>query len=1127
MQVINTNLPALNTQRQLNKSQSDLQTAMQRLSSGLRVNSAKDDAAGLAIGNRMGAQIDGLNQATRNANDGISVSQVAEGALGEVTNALQRMRVLAVQSANGNYTTTDRMSIQQEIEQLKSEITRLATQTKFNGLPLLDGSYQNVDFQVGAYAGEKLRLSIDGTAASQIGVKKIDSNPRIGLSSVPQVQSNATVGTNEVLRGETPFIGTSKIQFATGAANIGSGTSDNGVKDDDDFTIISARSGSAGVLIDVTPGDSAKTIADKVNAQLGKTGVYASAKTTTTLALTAPGTVSFELNGTTASTSVTNVNDLSSLVSEINAKTGQTRVIATASGAPPSVIILTSADGSDIQIKNGTTSVSMTIDGASVSPDNSIVIGGQLRFESRQNEAFTIIGSEALLGGASLASTQGSNPAASGMLGNGVAAQTLTIIGGDSKDVQIPADASAKDIAALVNAESARTGVWASAQTSVTIGSLSASGTISSGTISFDLYGQNATPEPISVTISDFNDLSPLVDKINEASNRTGITATLLPDKKSLTLKNALGDDIKISDFRSDAAPVSLSVSNGAIDATLEDTDGIVGGTDHDSVTVGGKVTFLSRLREFRVLSNNDSQTILNGGANTPLGVSSTSSAAASMLLGNGVTKQTLTINGKETADISIAANASAKDIATAVNAESARTGVWASAQTSVTIGSLSASGTISFDLYGQNATPEPISVTIADFNDLSPLAAKINEASNRTGITATLSDDKKSLTLENALGYDIKIGDFRSNAAPVSLSVSNGTFNATLQDTDGTGGGGDDDSITIGGQVSFFSEEAFTLTSNDTTLKDPAGSYPSTFTIHTDFAGNGVKAQTLTIKGGTGTANASISADASAYQIAAEVNRLSPITNVTATARTEAVFEDLSAAGTVSFKLMGKNTEPLTIQAKIQDKNDLSTLADAVNAVSDQTGIIAQLSDDKKSVAFVSKDGYDIKLADFAIDASGSQTVKFGGIPLTEGSGDSLTVGGKVSFFSPDDFSVTSTDATVVVGTTKPTLLAVDSIDLTTTQGADDAIRIIDGALTKVDSIRGKLGAVQNRFSAVVSGNQTTSENVANSRSRIMDADYAAETAALARAQILQQAGTAMLAQANALPQNVLQLLR
>ena len=160
-QVINTNIASLNAQRNLNVSQNSLSTALQRLSSGLRINSAKDDAAGLAISERMTSQIRGMNQAARNANDGISLAQTAEGALVEVTNNLQRIRELAVQAANGIYSTEDRDALDAEVTQLTNEIIRIGNSTKFNGTNLLDGTFTAVKFQVGADTTTDDQIEID------------------------------------------------------------------------------------------------------------------------------------------------------------------------------------------------------------------------------------------------------------------------------------------------------------------------------------------------------------------------------------------------------------------------------------------------------------------------------------------------------------------------------------------------------------------------------------------------------------------------------------------------------------------------------------------------------------------------------------------------------------------------------------------------------------------------------------------------------------------------------------------------------------------------------------------------------------------------------------------------------
>ena len=182
---INTNVPSLTAQRNLGMSQSSLATSMQRLSSGLRVNSAKDDAAGLAISERMGAQVRGLNVAARNANDGISLAQTAEGALGKVGDMLQRMRELAVQSVNATNSSADRIALDAEVQQLKAEIGRVATTTSFNGQKILDGSFTSASFQVGANSGETITFaSVANAQTNALGVSTRASANSVAITSL-------------------------------------------------------------------------------------------------------------------------------------------------------------------------------------------------------------------------------------------------------------------------------------------------------------------------------------------------------------------------------------------------------------------------------------------------------------------------------------------------------------------------------------------------------------------------------------------------------------------------------------------------------------------------------------------------------------------------------------------------------------------------------------------------------------------------------------------------------------------------------------------------------------------------------------------------------------------------------
>ena len=208
-QIINTNIMSLNSQRQLNKSQLMQNEAMERLSSGLRVNSAKDDAAGLAIATGMESQIRGINQAVRNANDGISMSQTAEGAMDEMTNILQRVRELSIQSANDTNSASNRASIQAEVDQLYDELDRIANVTQFNGVNVLDGSTGLTTLQIGANAGENLTFSIDSVTTRDLNLNAV--------SGLGELNGGRVNNANATLANEVTINGVAIGAVATGA----------------------------------------------------------------------------------------------------------------------------------------------------------------------------------------------------------------------------------------------------------------------------------------------------------------------------------------------------------------------------------------------------------------------------------------------------------------------------------------------------------------------------------------------------------------------------------------------------------------------------------------------------------------------------------------------------------------------------------------------------------------------------------------------------------------------------------------------------------------------------------------------------------------------------------------------
>jgi flagellin len=320
-QVINTNVASLNAQRNLNQSQSALATSLQRMSSGMRINSAKDDSAGLAISERMTAQIRGLNQAARNANDGISLAQTAEGAMAEIGNNLQRLRELSVQAANATNSLSDRASLDAEAQQLTAEITRVASQTSFNGLNLLDGSFQSQSFQVGANANQT------------IDVSRIADARATGLGS-----NTLTLG------------GTKMNVYKAAAADLGTG---NTIAVEAGLTLNTQNGGTTAAFGYAAEAD-AKAIAAAINTNAANIGVTATATNSATFSgVSIAGTVSFTLNGTAVSAVVADPTDLTSLMGAINGAQGATGVTATMTNTgSKNSLTLTANDGRDISVLN-------------------------------------------------------------------------------------------------------------------------------------------------------------------------------------------------------------------------------------------------------------------------------------------------------------------------------------------------------------------------------------------------------------------------------------------------------------------------------------------------------------------------------------------------------------------------------------------------------------------------------------------------------------------------------------------------------------------------------------------------------------------------------------------------------
>lgn len=407
--VINTNVSSLNSQRELSKSGGGLATALQRLSSGLRINSAKDDAAGMAISSRMSAQISGLTVAGRNANDGISLAQTAEGALQSVSDSLQRMRELAVQSSNATNSASDRAALQKEVDELVKQINNVSTTAAFNGVKLLDGSFNAQNFQIGANAGETLTVnSIASAKADALGV---------GTTS-----SYSTSSTGTTVKGAIGATGVTVNGFGVGPSN-----SDG----------VSAAGANASAI--------AKAAA--FNAVSGVTGVSAKANAATVtgvaptanVAIAGDATDYIFLNGVklgridagTGTSFQTQGSNVATAINAVSNQTGVTATFSTTNGA----VTLTAADGRNISLIGSGTG------------------------DAIANSGLTITDAAA-----------GFTTAASAAATGALAAGDLTINGFDVGAVTAGADVTAQGaaIAAAINALTSKTGVTATAASGVT-----------------------------------------------------------------------------------------------------------------------------------------------------------------------------------------------------------------------------------------------------------------------------------------------------------------------------------------------------------------------------------------------------------------------------------------------------------------------------------------------------------------------------------------------------------------------------------------------------------------------------------------------------------------------------------
>ena len=641
-QVINTNIASLTAQRTLAASQKEAATAMQRLSSGLRINSAKDDAAGLAIGNRLTAQINGINQAIRNANDGLSVAQVSEGALSESTNLLQRMRELAVQSANASNSSSDRAALQTEVTQLIAEMDRISTNTKFGNVSLLDGTFSAQSFQVGANASETLSVSIASSASSALGATST-SAAAVSFANFKSANATASAATPasgvaaQTLSVETNGTRTN-VAVAAGASAAAITASFNAAQTD------LVASASTGARLSITGGTTNNTTSVTINGQvLANLDVSSNATASASVAsaIASNATLAASLTVTDNGDGTVDIRDSTGadiLFDDITNTNGSATLSVAELNTAGTVIsgsqTITSGQGTnvtgDITFTASDASKSFAIFSSSGTGNLSTATAARDGVGASENITFTGFNTAQAV---SAAATPASGVGAS----NG--AQTLTFVtDGSSQSIAVAAGASAADIAESVNTE--MSGISAKAVTGARI---TVSGTFGgAGTYQLTINGEQLTTAVTAASLATTGDN--IAARINaHVALSTTLTAVSNGDG-TVDIFDATGADIDIEDITQATSTYTTQVS--ALDA-----QGVLSGTNQTIASgsgtyVTGDVVFTvgDTTKSYQMFANN------SDGVTTSI----TSIAGTSTL-----TATTTTTTGSvNTVDISTAAGA-------------------------------------------------------------------------------------------------------------------------------------------------------------------------------------------------------------------------------------------------------------------------------------------------------------------------------------------------------------------------------------------------------------------------------------------------------------------------------------
>ena len=1074
--VINTNLGSLNAQRQLERNQSSLDSAMERLVSGKRINNASDDAAGLQIVNRMTSQIRGLNQAIKNANDGISMLQVAEGALDESTSILQRMRELSIQSASGTYTRENRATLNAEFQQLTAELDRIAETTRFNGLSVLDGSLDTVALQIGSEANESLSFTLAAVDSSSLGLGN-SSGDLIGA----QLNIDSDSGTLAVDLSRTVDIN---------GQNIGA----------------------------LAEGSTVKALLDNINTNISgvtaKTHLEVVATSVGNGTLSGSDQVTLELfahDGSKQTYTIQNTNNLEELARKVTEVSGS---VITASVSDSGKLELSSDAAATILIQDSTSGVASGIATGSIEdPGVANIIDGLKSFwiseaETRISDFFGLTGS----GNIEL------NLFTDAQYGQ-LASVSFTMVN--------PATGQALDLKLNIDLAD--------------YGNVTMPDGDNGGLFSLDrVIGHEMVHAVMAVTmditkagdglrISDDKDPFPgwftegVAELIHGADDRVNQEITYIDTEAEL---QALFDETK--SHGSPSSPGGYSVAYLAAkmlqdDIYSNDTDGVkllfdrleLGDSLDEAITSlngAGKTQFTNLAdfeSHFRANGYEYSTNAASGVTSTlNLGDADTGSIAGSDYAGGALNATDVFANNS--------GSGPAADFTLVVPDEYSGNYFTADAQLVLT----SESG-------------EPIEITKSTSGsdvDLENFGfTEIAEKGQVVGQGLNSSEQLTALQVNDLIINGVAVAPV--NESP-SLQAKVSAINSIYEET--------------GVTASVVSQETFTT--NDIVAAKEYATTSGSF----DLAAGGLWLNGVGI---------GVSLGDSAEDVAASINATTSKHSAQAYADESGNLhlyseKTINFGGTSAVELVGLGLAETStvdtgsirfndVEVVFTDISNTQTMIDEINARSSVTSVNAEL--DNGQIRLFGGGAINIGVG----DTNGLRSLDVLGISFGVSGSEQLTDSDSDGRFDDETFllesrikleSIAGGAISVDVsanGKTATGLLdmnaalsgasgvALSSQNILTQSSSQQSILALDNALESVNSSRSEIGAVLNRLDFSISNLQNISENASSARSRIQDADFASESALLSRGQVLQQAATAMLAQANAAPQQVLALLR